>query len=232
MRTIQAVAFDIDGTLYSEPLLYLRSIGFALRNRDTIRRFRALRAPLHDPNTPSPTDDLHRWQVTAFAEAAGISASEAERRIDSVIYGEWIERAARMPLLAGVSGLLRMLKDSGIPLAILSDFPPQRKLSRWRIDDLFAVALNSESCNRLKPHSRPFELLAESLSLPPHSILYVGNNPRYDIEPAHRLGFLTAYYRDPRQRRHHHHSASLPADTFIFTHYEALHRYLREQLDA
>lgn len=228
MGTIRAVAFDVDGTLYSEPLLYLRSIGFALRNRDTIRHFRTLRASLHDPHASPLTGDLRRWQVAAFAEAAQISAREAEQRIDGVIYDQWIERASRMPLLTGVGELLHMLKDNGIPLAILSDFPPQRKLSRWRIDDLFSVALNSEECNCLKPHRRPFELVAERLSLSPQSILYVGNNPRYDIAPADRLGFSTAYYRDPRQR--HHHSAPLPADTFVFTRYKMLHRYLLQRL--
>lgn len=232
MHTIQAVAFDVDGTLYSEPLLYLRSIAFALRNRNTIRNFRTLRAYLHEPNSLSLDDDLHRWQISTFAKMTSISSDEAEQQINTVIYNKWISKASRMPLLAGVNELLHFLKQRDIPLAILSDFPPQRKLERWQIAGLFSVTMNTELCNHLKPHPRPFELLSQSLSLPPQSILYVGNNPHYDIQPAHRLGFQTAYYHDPYQWRRHTSSAPIPADTFVFNRYSKLHHFLERLLDS
>lgn len=225
MSNIKAVAFDVDGTLYSEPRLYLSSISFALRYRKTISRFRALRATLHHPPPPpTPTGTLYQWQAQRFAEIAGIGVAEARQHITQVIYEQWIERAARTPLLPHVATLLTLLHQHGIPLAVLSDFPPERKLARWGVATLFRVALNSETCNRLKPHPRPFELLMQSLSLPPQEILYVGNSVHYDIQPAHELGFATAYYRDPL--RTHRSAATLPLDTFIFSHYRALRHYL------
>lgn len=229
MNSIQAVAFDVDGTLYSEPMLYLRAIPFAVRNRRTISCFRAIRSELHRPNA-ALSDDIRHWQTVEFARRTGVSIEEGRREIDRVIYNEWMEQVCRIPLLSCVRQTLGLLSVHRLPLAVLSDFPPERKLRHWGVDEEFAVALNSETSGALKPHSRPFLLLAEMLSLPPRAILYVGNNPRYDIAPAHALGFSTAYYRDPRIIHSRRRTAVIPDATFTFTRYRDVQRYILQRL--
>jgi putative hydrolase of the HAD superfamily len=84
------------------------------------------------------------------------------------------------------------MKKSGLKLAVLSDFPLGGKLACLRLAGMWDAELCSEEIGALKPHRLPFLRLAESLDLPPERILYVGNNPKYDIAGAKNAGMKTA----------------------------------------
>jgi len=57
----------------------------------------------------------------------------------------------------------------------------------------FAITVTAEEAGSYKPTSVPFQLALKKLGTKPSSILHVSSGFRYDIPPAHRLGFKTAW---------------------------------------
>ena len=79
------------------------------------------------------------------------------------------------------------------------------------------TAFSSEEVNYLKPRPEPFLALAERMELSPEEILYVGNNPRYDVGGAKGVGMKTALL-----GRHSDHGGA----DFLFTDYRKLREYI------
>jgi len=85
------------------------------------------------------------------------------------------------------------MKDSGLKIGILSDFPPEQKEDIWGIRELCDVCIGSEESGALKPSKYPFGILAQKLNLKPEEILYVGNSKKYDVLGAKNAGMKSAY---------------------------------------
>jgi putative hydrolase of the HAD superfamily len=92
-----------------------------------------------------------------------------------------------------VTETLLALKEGGLKLGLLSDFPPETKLKYLNIPDLWDTVLCSETIGALKPDPLPFAELARSMGLPPEKILYVGNSFPYDVAGAKKAGMKAAW---------------------------------------
>ena len=57
----------------------------------------------------------------------------------------------------------------------------------------FAITVTAEAAGSYKPALAPFQLALKKLGTKPTSILHVSSGFRYDIPPARRLGFKTAW---------------------------------------
>jgi 2-haloacid dehalogenase len=57
----------------------------------------------------------------------------------------------------------------------------------------FAITVTAEEAGSYKPSLAPFQLALKKLGTKPTSILHVSSGFRYDIPPARRLGFKTAW---------------------------------------
>jgi putative hydrolase of the HAD superfamily len=119
----------------------------------------------------------------------------AKEKINRLIYRGWEEHFARIKPFPHAAEVLGSLKASGFRLGLLSDFPPRRKLELLGFGGLFDVVFSTEEFGALKPDPEPFKKLASAMGLLPREILYVGNNPRYDIIGAKKAGMKTALLR-------------------------------------
>ncbi len=187
---IKAVAFDVDGTLYPNASMYLRSIPFALRRLCLMYSFAKVRRQVRKQR---PIEDLGETQARMLAERLRISPERARERIDSEIYGTWEKVLDRVSPYPHVRECIESLKELGLAVAVTSDFPVDSKLARLNLDGLFECRLWTERSGYLKPHPEPFVMLAECLGLAPHEILYVGNSYEYDIMGAKRVGMHAAH---------------------------------------
>jgi putative hydrolase of the HAD superfamily len=188
--SIKAVAFDIDGTLYPNFLMYVYSIPFFLAYPRFLFHFGKVRRKVRKIR---PIRDFRTVQASLLAAEMGIEEEKASALIDKTIYRRW-ERCFRgMILHPGIKHLLSELKARGLKLAVLSDFPVGKKLEYFRLAKYFDYALSSESSAYLKPNPEPFLALAGVLGFPPGEILFVGNSKRYDIAGASKIGMKTAY---------------------------------------
>jgi FMN phosphatase YigB (HAD superfamily) len=76
-----------------------------------------------------------------------------------------------------------------------SDGTPGMKRKRIRqvpFHNLFeAIVVSGEDTPRVKPGHESFSLVAKKLGVQPKSCIYVGDNPRTDIEGAKAVGMIT-----------------------------------------
>lgn len=197
---IKAVAFDIDGTMYSSTLFNLRMIPFGLRNARLMATFARVRRELHARSRDSGRREaaarsgraFRQSQAELFGSHLGIAREEAERRLDAVVYGELESSFSKVRLFKGLVPALESLKSAGLRLAALSDFPAARKLELLGLSRYFELALSSEDSGLLKPAPEPFQDLARALGLDASEILYVGNSLACDLAGALAAGMPVA----------------------------------------
>ncbi len=197
---IEAIAFDIDGTLYPAWKLMLHAVPFFILHIRFMNAFRKVRHILHrrsssDPDTALP--DFFNVQNELLAARLNISPQEAGNFLDREIYKGWKKKFLRIRPYPFAKEAIIRLKGAGFKIGILSDFPPEQKGSVWGILPLCDVALNSEALGALKPSRIPFLKLAEALNTSCERILYVGNSKTYDIAGAAAVGMKTAYIANP-----------------------------------
>lgn len=198
---IRAIAFDIDGTLYSNASLYLKTLGFGLRHFTMLQHFSRVRYDLHriaaaPGGACEGCDDLPGFralQASMLAARSGKSEEEAAAWAERVMYGELEAAFTRVRPFEGLLPALGALRAAGYRLAALSDFPAARKLATLGLDSWFEVAFCSEETGCLKPAPKPFIELARRLGLEPGEILYVGNSLPLDVVGARNAGMGTAY---------------------------------------
>lgn len=180
---VQALSFDLDGTLYRVRRLRVAVRLFSERSllvallaaRERIRK----EAPLPDGEA------LFRRQVDLVAPTFGWTTDEASarlRRLEERLPGALARGRRPYP---GVREALSAAKAAGLRLAVLSDYAPEEKLRWLGLHELgFEVMVGADSTGALKPHARPFERLAEALELPPAAILHVGDREDLDVVGA------------------------------------------------
>jgi putative hydrolase of the HAD superfamily len=103
----------------------------------------------------------------------------------------------KIKLYPDVRETLLGLREKGLKLGLLSDFPPDLKLENLNLAGLWDTVLCSERVGRLKPDPAPFLELARQLGSTVDRILYVGNSVAYDIIGAKRVGMKAALIAAP-----------------------------------
>jgi putative hydrolase of the HAD superfamily len=195
------VAFDLDGTLYPNYSFYIRLVPFLLREQRYLRAFGKARNRLHqesglqkeeqDVNTPS----FYQRQAEYMAEILKKESKFLKERTDKLIYRGWEPLFKKVKLFPHVKETLTALRERGIKLGLLSDFPPETKIENLGLSEYWDTILCSEKIGQLKPDPLPFKELCRAMALPPDKILYVGNSFPYDILGAQRAGMKTAWKR-------------------------------------
>ncbi|MDR0316449.1 MAG: HAD family hydrolase [Treponema sp.] len=198
---IEAVAFDLDGTLYPESSLNVRLVPFILKEwrllwnfgkaRDLIRAEQERSSPL------PPSSDFYDHQARLVAQISDADPQLVKERIERFIYRGYEPHFRKIKLFPHVVHTLAALRGAGLKLGMLSDFPPENKLEHLGIAGLWDVVMCSERTGALKPDIRPFATLSAALGVLPERILYVGNNLRYDAAGAKRAGMKTALIAGP-----------------------------------
>lgn len=208
---IQAVAFDVDGTLYPSIRLYMKSIGFFITHPKLTIHFDRVRQKIRKMR---PIEDFHKLQAELLADSLDIPVDKAEYCIDNIMYKKWEDIFRGIKIFPSVPPLLLRLRENNLKVAVLSDFPVDTKLGHMNLDGLWECAISAEQSGYLKPNPEPFLLLSETLSLPPEDILYVGNSYEYDIKGARQVGMKTAFFTNCKKN-------GLEAD-IVFSSYENL----------
>jgi FMN hydrolase / 5-amino-6-(5-phospho-D-ribitylamino)uracil phosphatase len=194
---IRAVVFDLDNTLWDvDPVIaraeelwmaWLRENCPRIPERLTIDDMRAARMELA-AREPHNAHDFTYLRITSLAQHArecGYDESIAEAAFE-------IFFAARnqLDLFPDVRVALERLRTR-YALGSLSN--GNADLGRIGVAHLFDVSLNARSIGAAKPARRCFEQLVATLSLEPHQVIYVGDDPLLDVEAARAAGLSTAW---------------------------------------
>jgi len=218
-QELDAVAFDLDGTLYPNYRFYFRLLPFIIREHKLLRAMGSARDTLRSATHDGRFYDL---QARIMADILKDNPEKIYSKTEQLIYRGWEPLFKKVRLFPQVHETLQALKSDGLKLGLLSDFPPHKKLEYLGLADYWDVVLCSEETGRLKPDPIPFIALSEALQVSPGRILYVGNSIEYDIRGAKNAGFKAALVQNPFAlfRR------KVPEADFIFKDYRQLRRYV------
>lgn len=201
---IDAIAFDIDGTLYSSARFYLRIMPYFFRHIAFFAKYNRARQVLHKT---APLADFYEYQARLFNDINDInpdaefqdnetikeSVKKSKKRINDVVYDGLKPYFKKTKPYKEVREFFELAKKQGLKLALLSDFPPEQKDDVWGLAPMCDVVMGSESLGALKPSVYAFGQMAMKLEVPNERILYVGNSVRADINGAKNAGMKTAY---------------------------------------
>ncbi len=118
----------------------------------------------------------------------------------------WKVYAANSPPFRDAEPTVRRLKRDGYRLGMVSDSDGTPGMKRRRIrqvhfHNLFeAIVVAGEDAPRVKPGHESFLLIARKLGVQPKSCIYVGDNPRTDIEGAKAVGMISVIVNRRRNR--------------------------------
>lgn len=97
----------------------------------------------------------------------------------------------------GVEAAVDDLAGDGFRLAVVSNADEHdllNQLKMFELDDRFEVVLSSEHAQAYKPHPRIFEMALKRMDLGAGEVAFVGDNPRWDIAGANRVGMTSVWY--------------------------------------
>lgn len=231
---LEVIAFDLDGTLYPERSLYLRMLPKIIPDIKLLVAFNRLRQGMRSKThiseackdcAPESIKEFHRFQASMIAEELKMDVDAVAAKIDAVFYKKAEECFRSIRFFHEAEEVLLELKAMGYKLAMLSDFPPERKLALAEFNVPFDYMATSESCGLLKPEPRAFLKMADALGVKPAGILYVGNSERYDIIGAKNAGMKTALISGSRKKR------KMSQADFTFSKYSELKNWIIQTRD-
>lgn len=188
-KNIEAVAFDIDGTLYPSWALFWQNGFYFIKNSPFYLRFGLTRKILR---RSAPVADFFEYQARLVKNEKE-TVQEIKTRLWDTCYAGIEESFKKIRPFPGMFEAIKDMKAAGLKIAILSDFPPSQKGDIWGVRDLCDVCLGAEEIGALKPSIYPFKYLAQKLGVAPEKVLYVGNSRKYDVGGANQSGMKSAY---------------------------------------
>ncbi len=187
---LRAIAFDVDGTLYPNAAMYLASVPFFLSRPRLMLGFRRVRRAIRRVR---PIEDFYDLQARMLAQELGVDTEDARTWINRRIYRGAERVLSVVPRFPHVRETVEQLREAGVRVGLLSDFPLGEKLRRLGLEGLWDVMVEAEQVGYLKPHPEPFRAVLDALGNEAAETLYVGNNYAYDVLGAGAVGMRTAH---------------------------------------
>ena len=190
-RKIQAVLFDVDGTLYPNYKMYLISILFFFRHPHIARTFQKMRKKVRKIDR---IENFQQEQARLMAEDLGVDEKEALRILEKYIYGQFVDMFSWIKPYNVIKNILEDFRKENLKLGVISDFPVKKKLSFLDLDEYWDIVMSADEMGSLKPKKDAFLRASDKLNISPDKIIYVGNHYLYDIIGAGSAGMITAHF--------------------------------------
>lgn len=214
-KEIRAIVFDLDNTLLRSTIgarrgvqIAARLISIELKKRGVIygpgSLFRRLQRIDREMIGRKFLYNRDVWWRTLFKEL-GLKRMDP-KWIHHITLQYWKAYAANSPPFRDAGPTVRKLKLAGYKLGLVSDSDGTTGMKRKRIrqvsfHNLFeAIVVAGEDTPRVKPGHEPFRLIARRLRVQPKSCIYVGDNPRTDIEGTKAVGMISVIVNRRRNR--------------------------------
>lgn len=178
---IEAVLFDLDGTLADTAPDLARTVNMMLANRGL--------APVAlDKVRPHVSQGARGMIMSAFAIGTGHPDFPAMRDEFLDLYAGNLCIDSR--LFPGMESLLAHLEDESIAWGVVTN--KMERLARPLIEGLglgrrAAIVVGGDTCARAKPFPDPLLFAATSMGIAPRNVLYVGDDER-DVRAARAAG--------------------------------------------
>ncbi len=193
----RAICFDLDNTLWdvtpvieraeAELQAWLEQHYPAIPARYSLDAMRAHRQRLmtEQPHRAHDLTFIRTESIALQAESVGYPRSLAQDAFE-VFYAA----RHRVEFFADVAPAIEQLRRRFL-LASLSN--GNADLRRIGVDAWFTVMASAGEIGFAKPHPAAFEHVANALGVACRDVLYVGDDPHFDVEGARRAGMQTAW---------------------------------------
>ena len=194
---IEAVLFDLDGTLYDRDEVVLK---VAHEQFDTFRdRFGGLDRERLIARTLELDDHGYARRVDVYR------ALLADQPVDATLASDleqhfWDCYCRHCIRPDDTVATLEALRAAGKRLGVITNGPvdwQSRKLRTLGLTDYFDDVIISEAVGIAKPDARIFRLALERLGVGAAESMYVGDHPQIDIAGASAAGLAVAWKRVP-----------------------------------
>lgn len=190
---LRAVVLDVDGTLYDQRRLRGRMAlrlashflfrPWTLKDLYILYRFRKMREAIAE----APHSDVDTLQYAVVAERLGCSAGKVRSVVDKWIYRE------PLPFLMdckypGADDFIEQLREKGIGVAFLSDYPVVEKLQAMGIRSERSYCATDPSIDRLKPSPKGLSVIIDEFGIDARHCLMIGDRYERDGRSAEALG--------------------------------------------
>ncbi|MCL2705018.1 MAG: HAD family hydrolase [Spirochaetaceae bacterium] len=190
-KKIEAVIFDVDGTLYPNYKMYLNSSLFFILHPVLSTAFNRMRRKIRKIDY---SENFRELQINILAKEIKKTKEEAALLMEKYIYGQFFSMFKWIKPFKIIKKLVVDLKNQDIKVGIISDFPVGKKFSYLGLDNYWDIVCSADEIGALKPRPESFIFAASKLGIAPEKIIYVGNHYQYDIIGANNAGMMTAHF--------------------------------------
>jgi putative hydrolase of the HAD superfamily len=199
-HNIKAFCLDVDGTLYPRRQMNVRLVRSAFPSLSIGLRFNGVRKKYRmTQESNPPREDSRRGllekQASLFLENKSDkdSVENMIKKMDKQFYKSWAKSFLSIKAYPNMVEALTLAKEQGIKIAVLSDFPLEKKLETLGIAHLVDFALSSEDTGYLKPSNKAFDILCKGVGERPENCLYFGDSYDKDIIGGSGFNMHTLY---------------------------------------
>ena len=199
------LVFDLDGTLYRQAPVRRAMFLDLLRHGGAPGRYERLRILYHFRRmreqlaAEAPRD----FEESLFSRLASRTGHPKRVLIDLV--EEWMENRPlvhlKTAMVAGARDMIKSLRESGVSVAVWSDYPVQAKLKALDIAADHMFSASDHDVNALKPDPTGLYLAMERAGVGPNDTLMVGDRMSRDgaAAAAANVDFLLRSDKAPKK---------------------------------
>ena len=195
---IKGVVFDLDHTLYDRDAADRWAMGRYFDEYPAHFSKDCTRETAREAMVAAEHGFAHRgWPlIVENLTARGVFAAPPEARAFCDYFQDaYIAQAKLFPF---VLPTFQALRDAGIKLGLITNGREARqrqKIAAFGLADAFDLILFGCSPDVAKPGRALFDEMSDALSIPPENLMYVGDNPRNDVEGSRRAGYTPVWVR-------------------------------------
>ena len=182
--SIQAVSFDLDGTLYATGPHRLRLLPRLLPQLRLIRAWSSAVQAQRGQAHPALAERI----ADHTAARLGVPLDQARAQLWFFLERTWIATLEPAHVLPGILDTLTMLDARGVPRAVASDHPVEGKLARLGLAEGWHTTQCAEAVGALKPSPAVLLAAARAMGCPAEALLHVGDRHDTDGEAARAAG--------------------------------------------
>ncbi len=192
-RSVEAVIFDLDGTLYDKRKLRKRMLIEMFRccisNPSCVRDFIIVSnfRKAREEHLACEAPGIERLQFQWAAQRAKKSPEQVQRVVADWIFHRPLKHMAACRF-AGVRELFAVLKEEGIRIGVFSDYAAKDKMDCLGLRADVLVSATDPDVDRLKPAPNGLWVAASKLDVPVGKCIFIGDRDDKDGESARRAG--------------------------------------------